>query len=275
MDQHLYTVALINDVFFDDPEGARLRARLAEAKQQGADLAVLPELPLNPWSPARQTPVDEDAEPPEGPRHRRQAEAAQEVGIAVLGGAIVQDPDTGQRFNTGLLFDASGALVTAYQKLHLPEEEGFWETYHYEPGLEAPRAVGGLGPSVGIQICSDINRPAGAQLLAAQGVEIVLAPRATDRSNYPRWRLVYQAVAVTSTAYVISVNRPGPEDGMPLGGPSLVVSPDGKVMLETEEPVAVVALDVSMVHRLWKEYPGYMPFPAPIYAEGWKRLARS
>ena len=272
MNQALYTVALVTEVFFDDLEGTRLRACLAEAKRQGADLAVLPELPLNPWSPARKTPVDEDAEAPEGPRHRQQAEAAQEVGIAVLGGAIVRDPVTGQRYNTALLFDADGALVTAYQKLHLPDEEGFWEADHYEPGLEAPRAVDGLGPSVGIQICSDINRPAGAQLLAAQGVEIVLAPRATDRSNYPRWRLVYQAVALTSTAYVVSVNRPRPEDGVPLGGPSLVVSPGGNVMVEIEDPLVVVSLDVSKVGRLREEYPGYMPFPASVYAEGWQRL---
>ncbi len=275
MDQDLYTIALINDVFFDDAEGERLHARLAEAKRQGADLAVLPELPLNPWSPARQTPADEDAEAPDGPRHRRQAAAAREAGIAVLGGAIVQDPHTARRYNTALLFDASGEFVTAYRKLHLPEEDGVWETYHYEPGREAPRVVGGLGPSVGIQICSDINRPAGAQLLAAQGVEIVLAPRATPGSSYPRWRLVYQAVAVTSTAYIVSVNRPRPEGGVPLGGPSLVVSPDGNVILETEAPVAVVRLDVSMVHRLRKEYPGYMPFPASVYAEGWQRLATS
>ncbi len=275
MDQDLYTVALINDVFFDDTEGARLRACLAEAKRQGADLAVLPELPLNPWSPARQTPADEDAEAPDGPRHRRQAAAAREAGIAVLGGAIVQDPHTARRYNTALLFDASGEFVTAYRKLHLPEEDGFWETYHYEPGQEAPRAVGGLGPSVGIQICSDIKRPAGAQLLAAQGVEIVLAPRATPGSSYAQWRLVYQAVALTSTAYVVSVNRPRPEGGVPLGGPSLVVSPDGNVILETEDPVAVVPLDVSMVHRLRKEYPGYMHFSASVYAEGWKCLATS
>ena len=128
---------------------------------------------------------------------------------------------------------------------------------------------------MGIQICSDINRPVGAQLLAAQGVEIVLAPRATSASGYAQWRLVYQAVALTSTAYVVSVNRTRPEGGVPLGGPSLVVSPDGAVILETEDPVAVVPLDISMVRRQRKEYPGYMPFSASVYAEGWKRLAKS
>ena len=46
------TVALISEVF-PPPEGlARLDALLAEARGAGAELAVLPELPLNPWSPS-------------------------------------------------------------------------------------------------------------------------------------------------------------------------------------------------------------------------------
>ena len=268
-----YTIALIHDVFYDDPGGDRLRMRLREAKRQGADLAVLPELPLNPWSPAHKTLLAEDAEPPEGSRHQRQAAAAREAGVALLGGAIVRDPGTGRRHNTALLFDASGALAGTYQKLHLPEEEGFWETSHYEPGLEPPRVIEGIGPAVGVQICSDLNRLVGAQLLAAQGVEVVLAPRATPGSTYRRWRLVYQAAAVTSAAYVVSINRPRPEAGVPLGGPSLVVSPDGAVLLETADPVAVITLDVSMVRRMRNEYPGYLSFPASVYAEGWRRMA--
>ena len=119
-----YTIALITEVFFDDPGGDRLRARLGEAKRQGADLAVLPELPLSPWLPARKTPAADDAEQPEGLRHKRQAAAAAEAGIALLGGAIVHDPGTGWRHNTALLFDATGALVAAYRKLHLPDHCG-------------------------------------------------------------------------------------------------------------------------------------------------------
>ena len=128
------------------------------------------------------------------------------------------------------------------------------------------------GPAVGVQICSDGNRLVGAQLLAAQGVELILAPRATPGSTYPRWRLVYQAMAVTSAAYVVSVNRSKPEYGVPIGGPSLVVGPDGQVMLETEDPVVLITLDLSMVGRMRDEYPGYLAFPASVYAEGWRQL---
>src|SRR5687768_657364 len=128
------TIALISDVFHDAAGPARLKDRLRAARAQGAALAVLPELPLNPWSPATQVRREDDAESPEGPRHQVLAAAARETGVSVIGGAIVRDPKTGKRHNTALVFDRAGTLVARYRKVHLPEEDGFWETKHYEPG---------------------------------------------------------------------------------------------------------------------------------------------
>ncbi len=266
-------IALITDVFHDDPEGQRLDARLAEAKAGGAELAVLPELPLDPWAPASQEWSDDDAEPPDGPRQRRQAAAARSAELAVLGGAIVRDPVNGRRHNTVILFDASGREVAAYRKAHLPDEEGFWETHHYEPGGEAPAVIQALSMPIGIQICSDVNRPEGSHQLAALGAEAIFAPRATPRESYPRWRLVLRANAVTSAVYVISVNRTGPERGVPIGGPSVVIGPDGSVVVETEDPIGLATLERSAVLRARREYPGYLPVRADLYAAGWARVA--
>jgi hypothetical protein len=47
-----FPVARISAVFFALDGEARLRARLAEAKSRGAELAVLPELAPDPWWPA-------------------------------------------------------------------------------------------------------------------------------------------------------------------------------------------------------------------------------
>ena len=127
------TVALISEVFWE-PDGAqRLKERVAEAAERGADIAVLPEIPLNPWSPATKDASDEEAEPMDGPRARAQAEAAAEAGIGLVGGIIHRD-ESGRRTSRALVFDRTGAVKATYEKLHLPEEPGFWETSHYEPG---------------------------------------------------------------------------------------------------------------------------------------------
>ncbi|MEW6320864.1 MAG: carbon-nitrogen hydrolase family protein [Acidobacteriota bacterium] len=265
------TVALVSDVFFDEDGPSRLAARLAQCRASGAALVVLPELPLNRWAPATRASRPDDAEPPEGPRHQTLAAAAREAGVGVLGGAIVRDPASGLRHNTALLVDAAGRLVLAYRKVHLPEEDGFWETSHYEPGDELPAIDGTFGLKLAVQTCSDINRPEGSLIAAALGAEAIVNPRATEPTYFPRWKTVFTAIALTSGAYVLSVNRPRAEGGVPLGGPSFAVAPTGEVLVETHDTVAYVTLDRAVVAEARRRYPGYLATRADLYAEGWRR----
>jgi predicted amidohydrolase len=274
MSQDTFTVALLTQVFPYQPDWARLPGALAKAREAGAELAVLPEIPLNPWSPVSKVPLEEDAEEVDGLRQRAMSAAASDAGIALLGGAIIRDPDNGVRHNTALLYSASGSCLARYGKVHLPEEEGYWETSHFEPGTEPPALITGLPMTVGLQICSDVNRTTGFQLLGAMGAEVILAPRCTPAETYERWRLVLRANAVTSGAYVISVNRPNPGPGIMVGGASVAIAPDAEVLLETTDPLTLVTLSRDRVEKAKMEYPGYLRVFPEIYAEGWRRVAR-
>jgi predicted amidohydrolase len=267
------TVALISEVYWQPDGIGRLRERLSQAADRGADLAVLPELPLNPWSPATKEPRDEDAEPMGGPRMTAQAKAAAEAGIGLVGGIIHKDAESGKRTSRALVFDRAGALQATYEKLHLPEESGFWETSHYDPGTEAPGRIDSFGLPVGVQLCSDNNRPEGTHLLAAQGAVAVLIPRATEEATYQHWKLVFRANALTSCCYVLSVTRPDPEQGVLIGGPSVAIDPNANLMVETTDALALVTLDEKVVRRAKVEYPGYLPVRARLYADAWAQIA--
>lgn len=267
------TVALVSEVFWEPDGIGRLRERLAEAAGRGADLALLPELPLNPWRPATKNPVAEDAEPMDGPRASAMAAAAREAEIGLVGGFIHGDPATGRRTGRIVVFDRSGELVTTYDKLHLPEEPGFWETSHYEPGATAPLRIDAFGMPVGVQVCSDTNRPEGSHLLGAQGAQAILIPRASEEKTYQRWKIVFRANAMTSCCYVLSVNRPDPEDGVLIGGPSVAIDPNGHVLVETTDRMAIVTLDSSVVNAARTSYPGYLPVRARLYADAWSEIA--
>ena len=266
------TVALISEVFWE-PDGAqRLKQRLAEAAGRGADLAVLPEIPLNPWSPATKDARDDDAEPMDGPRAKAQSEAAAEAGIGLVGG-IIHRAEDGRRTSRALVFDAGGAITATYEKLHLPEESGFWETSHYEPGTAAAQRIDGFGLPFGVQICSDNNRPEGTHLLGAQGAMASIVPRASEEKTYQRWKTVFRSNGLTGCMYVLSVNRPYPEGGVLLGGPSVAVDPSGVVLLETNDQLALVTLDARTVTDARRAYPGYLPIRARLYADAWNEIA--
>jgi predicted amidohydrolase len=268
------TIALISEVYWQADGAQRLKQRLAEASERGADVAVLPEIPLNPWRPATKDAVDDDAEPMDGPRARIMGEAAAEAGIGLVGG-IIHRAEDGRRTSRALVFGRSGELRATYEKLHLPEEPGFWETSHYEPGTEAPMVIDAFGTPIGVQICSDTNRPEGTHLLGAQGAIAVVNPRASEERTYPRWKTVWRANALTSCCYVLSVNRPDPEDGVLIGGPSICFDPRGDLLVETTDTVALVTADAKVVTDARRAYPGYLPIRARLYADAWDRIART
>jgi predicted amidohydrolase len=266
------TVALISEVFHEADGVQRLRQRLAEVAERGADVAVLPELPLNPWRPATKEANDEDAEPMDGERATAQQEAAREAGIGLVGG-IIHRADDGRRTSRALIIGSDGSIRATYEKLHLPEEPGFWETSHYEPGTEAPRRVDAFGVPIGVQICSDNNRPEGTHLLGAQGAMASFVPRASEEKTYQRWKTVFRSNALTGCLYVLSVNRPHPEEGVLLGGPSVAFDPNGELLVETTDQTALVTLDAKIVTDARRAYPGYLPVRARLYADAWAEVA--
>jgi predicted amidohydrolase len=159
--------------------------------------------------------------------------------------------------------------------VHVPDEPGFWESLHYEPGDRPPVRIDHFAMPLGVQICSDVNRPTGSLQLGALGAELIVVPRATEATTFEPWRTVMQANALTSCCYVVCVNRPRPELGVPFGGPSIAIAPDGEVLTETAETLCVVELSRQVARRARAEYPGYLAEPAGLYAEGWRAVSRA
>ena len=103
------------------------------------------------------------------------------------------------------------------------------------------------------------------------GAEVLLVPRATPPETWGRWELVLRANAVTSCAYVISVNRPGARSSGVIGGPSVAIDPNGDILLETTEPVAVVTLERAALEAARRAYPGYLDVRTDVYEDAWMR----
>jgi len=233
----------------------RLLALLREAQAMACDLVVFPELALTTffprWYMEDQAEIDSffEREMP-GPETRALFEEAARLGIGFyLGYAeLVQEEGRPRHFNTSILVDKQGKIVSKYRKIHLPghcEHEPWRQFQHLEKryfetgnlGFGVARAFGGI---VGMCICNDRRWPETYRVMGLQGVEMILLgyntpvhnPPAPEHDNLSHFhnQLVMQAGAYQNGTWVVGVAKAGHEEGCDLIGNSLIIAPSGETV---------------------------------------------
>lgn len=237
-------------------------------------LAVYPELHLcgaDDASQDRRARLDEAAEPLNGPRCRRLAELAGDLGVWLVPGSVCERGDDGHLYNTAVVFSPDGQLVASYRKI-FP-----WRPYEpYEPGDRfVVFDMAGYG-RMGFSICYDAWFPEVTRHLAWLGAEVILNLVKTTTRDRAQELVLARANAIVNQVFVVSVNCAGPVGT----GQSLVVDPEGavRVAATSENPVVltdVLDLDhVTRVHthgtaglnRMWDQFiESDRPLELPLY----------
>jgi predicted amidohydrolase len=238
---------------YDDTETIDQRtARVAGLvrAQAGADLVLLPELWPNggfsydTW--------EDTAQSLDGDVVSAVRAATRDLGAMVHMGSFVERDEAGRLFNTSVLLDRDGTILTTYRKVHL---FGFGEG---EPKL----MTAGDGPVVharfGLATCYDLRFPEQFRGLLDAGAQVVLLPAAWPAKRVGHWRLLARARAIENQSYLLACNTAGTHAGVPMGGYSAVVDPWGAVLAEAgpdAEQVLVVELDDELVARTRASFP--------------------
>jgi predicted amidohydrolase len=235
----------------------RMIALMDAAKAKGADLIVYPELALTTffprWYMTDQAEVDTwfEREMPNAAT-RPLFERARQHAMAMSFGYAELTPE-GRHFNTAVLTDRSGAIIGKYRKVHLPGHDQFdplrshqhLEKRYFEPGdLGFPvwRTLGGI---FGMAICNDRRWPETWRVMGLQGVEMVVLGYNTPSANSQNAseglerrmfhnRLSVQAGAYQNATWGVAVAKAGIEDGHALFGGSLIVDPNGEIVVEAK-----------------------------------------
>lgn len=222
------------------PSGiARVSAAIADAE---ADLVVLPELwPVGYFHFDR---YDDAAEPVDGPTAAALSAVAAEHRIHLHAGSIVERRSDGRLSNTSLLFGPTGELLLSYRKHHL-FGYGSDEQRLLTPGDELDVVATPLG-AIGMTTCYDLRFPELYRKLVDAGAEIVLVASAWPHARLDHWRLLTRTRALENQVYVAAANAAGTDNGVRLGGHSVVVDPWGAVLAEAgEAPDEVVAAEIE------------------------------
>ena len=213
----------------------RARAALAQAADQGADLAVFPE--------ATQVRFGSDlraaAEPLDGPFCSGLASAAKDTGVALVAGVFEPAPD-GRVYNTAVAFDGRGELVASYRKLHLFDAFGHRESDQVAPG-SVPVLCTLAGVRTGLEICYDVRFGELSRALAVAGASLLVLPAAWAAGLFKEehWVTLIRARAIENTVWVAAAGQvPDPDEP-----PTRAATGIGRSMLV--DPLGVVRIDLG------------------------------
>lgn len=173
----------------------------------------------------------------------------------VVGGSQVERGATGVLHNTSTVIDPYGVPRGAYRKMHL-YGHGFGESRAFAAGDTV--ACVRLGDLVGgLAICYDLRFPELYRAQVAAGATVLITVAAWPAAKSRAWEALHVARAIENQSYVIACNGCGDDEGVPLAGRSLVVSPDGTVVARagTGPEQLAVEIDPEVVRRARSGFP--------------------
>ncbi|MVA76673.1 hypothetical protein GC722_11660 [Auraticoccus sp. F435] len=251
----------------DVGENLRLVADgVARAAEQGAQLVVLPEATMRAFG----HPLDEVAEPLDGPFAGEVARIAERAGVHVVVGMFTpspeQRPGSGRRKVVNTLLVTGPGTHVGYDKIHLFDAFGFAESDTVSPG-SAPLTFECGGLRVGLATCYDLRFPALFTALARAGAQavVVAASWGAGPGKAEQWDVLVRARALDCTSWVLACGQSEPAaagveavPGAPTGiGRSAVVGPDGSLLARAGAgPELLLAdVDADTVERVRQQIP--------------------
>ena len=255
---------------------AELAGAVADIIDERPDtrMVVFPEMHLHGASDSAEDArayFDRVAEPLDGPLVQALGQVAAEAGVWLVPGSIAERGADGRVYNTAVVHDPSGRLVSSYRKVFPWRPHEPWASGAAFTAFDVP----GTG-RMGVNICYDTWFPEATRQIAWLGAEVVLNIVKTTTPDREQELVLARANAITNQVYYLSVNAAGP----PGWGQSIHVGPEGEVLarIEHAEPeVTHLEIDLDRVtgvrrrgtaglNRVWEQLRADDdPIDLPVY----------
>jgi len=238
---------------------ANLQKHLAiieDARQQGADLVMFPELSLTGYVLQDLAPAVAHRPTSDDPIFKPLLDASQTIDISV---GFVEE-DQRNRFFIAQAYLSGGRLVHVHRKVYLPTYGLFDEGRFFAWG-DSVAAFNTRFGRMGMLICEDFWHASPPYLLWLDGADFFLLHSASPGRGLndaeilesARWvDHINRAYASLFTAYVAHTNRVGFEDGLHFWGGASVYDPNGELLIRgpyEEEALTLTEIDLNQLHR--------------------------
>lgn len=239
---------------------AQAQNLLTQAAAQGAELAVLPEFfCMMGLKATDKVAIAEDFN--NGPIQHVLSELSRSLNIWIAAGTVpLKSPDPQKIYNSLLVFNNKGLIVSRYDKIHL-----FYLDYKVDKFDESEMIVPGHTPvvfespvgQVGASICYDLRFP---ELYRAMGpVNLIIVPSAfTYGTGQAHWEVLLRARAIENQCYVLAPAQGGVHtNGRQTWGHTMLIDPWGKVIEQLDQGPGVVCGDLHphVIQRVRQSLP--------------------
>lgn len=225
-----------------------------EAATRGAEIVCLPELFGSRYFPAERS-VHAKPETIPGPTTRLLSAAAEKNSVVLIGGSVFEHA-AGKNYNTCVVFSEKGKILANYRKVHIPQDEHYFEQDYFTSGAEYSVVKTSHG-RIGTLLCFDQWYPEAARINRLMGADILFYPTAIgwvkgiepiEGDWKQAWESVQVGQAIANSVVVCAVNRVGIEDKTTFWGGSFVCDQFGKVLTRAgdEEGVFVTQCDLEL-----------------------------
>ena len=263
-----------------DANLATHHARLAEARDGGADLVVFPELGLTGYQLQ-----DLAAEVAMRLDDGRLAElAAASRGLSAIVSFVEESGDHRLFIAAALIED--GEIRHVHRKLFLPTYGLFDERRFFAPGDVLRAVPSRLGFGIGIGICEDFWHLPVPQVLALDGAQVLVnvssspgrdlaATNEVGLGTATSWRTLMRTYAQLTTSFVVFCNRVGVDESISFWGGSEVISPTGAAVFSAplfDDGLFYADVDLADVRRERITLPLLRDERPELVEREWRRL---
>ena len=214
-----------------------------KAKEQGAELAIFPEMSLTGYVVRDQ--IYELAETIPGPIVEKAEALAKKTGMHLIFGIPeLSEKTQATVFNTAVFVGPKG-LIGKYRKMYLPTHSVFEEKRYFRAGYQTATFQTEVG-NIGLCICYDIFFPEVIRLTRLKGAQLIVCISASPAVRRSYFETLTCARAIENTAYLAYVNLAGIQDGLQFWGGSRLVGPSGDVLAKAkydEEDFVICEVD--------------------------------
>ncbi|HWR61417.1 MAG TPA: carbon-nitrogen hydrolase family protein [Clostridia bacterium] len=249
---------------------ANAAAFVKEAAEQGADIAILPEMFNCPYKTSN-FPIY--AEEEGGECYRLLSGLAESLGIYLAAGTMPEKDSEGKVYNTSYVFDRKGRKLGKHRKMHLFDIAVKGGQYFRESDtLTAGNSVTVFETEfgkIGLAVCYDFRFPELARLMVEEGAKAVIVPAAFNMTTGPaHWEVMFRSRAIDNQVYTVGAAPARDVASCYISyGNSIVVSPWGEVLLRMDEKegIALETLDFDYVEKIREQLPLLLQRRKDIY----------